>query len=150
MTLGELAATLRRAETRVVPELERVVQAVTFSAVQKARRYIGHEMPEWAPLAESTIAEKERLGYVGQVSATDPLLRTGEMRDSIEGVVDGLTGVVGSDSKKALWQEFGATGVGRGRAGTIPPRPFIGLAMLEASEEVEPLMLAAAERIFEG
>ena len=106
-------------------------------------------MPEWAALKETTIYEKTRLGYVGQVSATDPLLRTGMMRESIEGAAEGLTGVVGTDDPKAKWQEFGATRVGRNRTGTIPPRPFIGMAMMEAAEESELLMLAAIERMHE-
>lgn len=149
MTPGELAIELRMVQERILPALEEVVVAVVFSATQKARRYIGHEMPEWAALKETTIYEKTRLGYVGQVSATDPLLRTHEMGESIEGAAEGLSGVIGSDDPKMKWQEFGATGVGRNRTGTIPPRPSIGMAMMEAAEESELLMLAAIERMHE-
>ena len=150
MTAGELAALLRGVRERIVPELEHVVTAVTVDAARRARAYIGQERPEWPPLADITVADKTALGYVGHVSPTDPLLRTGEMRDSIEGQVDGLVGVIGSNDKKALWQEFGAHGTGRNRAGELPPRPFIGLGMQHAAAESEGLMLDAAARAFEG
>lgn len=150
MTAAELAALLRDAQERIVPELERVVTAVTVDAARRARAYIGQERPEWPPLADSTVADKTALGYVGHVSPTDPLLRTGEMRESIEGNVEGLVGTTGSNDRKALWQEFGAHGTGPNRAGELPPRPFIGLGMQHAAEASEGLMLDAAARIFEG
>lgn len=91
-----------------------------------AAEYIGHELPQWRPLAASTIAQKERLGFTGHVSATDPLLRTGGMRDSIVSEVSGHEVVVGSDDQKAVWQELGTS--------RIPPRPFLALAMSNATE----------------
>ena len=76
-------------------------------------------------LAPSTVAQKQALGFTGRISATDPLYRTGTMRDSIEGVAEGFTAVVGSSDKVALWQEMGTLRT----TGNIPPRPFLGLAM---------------------
>lgn len=150
MTVGELAALLRGVQQRIPAEMERVVTAVTVDAARRARAYIGQERPEWPPLADSTVEDKRALGYTGHISPTDPLLRTGEMRDSIEGQVDGLVGVIGSNDKKALWQECGAHRTGRNRAGELPPRPFIGLGMQHAAAESEALMLDAAARAFEG
>jgi hypothetical protein len=106
----------------------------TMSAVAlEAKGYIGHELNEWKPLADSTIAEKEHLGYVGQESATDPLLRTGELRKSIELEVDAasLTGVVGSNDKIAIYQELGTE--------KIPPRPFLSTSMFRAQPVAEHL-----------
>ena len=127
MTLGELATMLNQSATRVRPALEVDLAKIGEVTETLARGYIGQEMPEWKPLAPATIAEKQRLGYTGQVSATDPLLRTGELRESIGvdldvlGFVDVLELVVGSTEKVALWQEMGTS--------RMPPRPFLGLAM---------------------
>jgi hypothetical protein len=51
--------------------------------VTTAQDMIGEDMPRWDDLAPATFEEKQRLGYVGRVSAEDPLLRTGELRASI-------------------------------------------------------------------
>lgn len=72
--------------------------------------------PDWAPLAESTEAEKARLGYEPDA----PLLRTGEMRDSIEVMVEGSEAVVGTNDEKMKWHEYGTE--------KMPPRPVLGPA----------------------
>lgn len=87
--------------------------------------------PEWADLADSTEAEKARLGY--PVDA--PLLREGDLRDSIEREVDGLEAVVGSKSDIAEYQEFGTA--------KIPPRPFIGPAAFKNKEKIQGILGAA-------
>lgn len=109
------------------------LKAVVESVALEAKSYIGHEMPGWAPLAARTVAEKTKLGYVGRLSATDPLLRTGELRASIDSYAVGSVGVVGSPLKKALWQELGTLR----HDGSIPPRPFLGLAMSRAQPQAE-------------
>jgi hypothetical protein len=115
--------------TGVTTALRSVVESVAL----EAKSYIGHEMPGWAPLADSTIAEKQKLGYFGRISATDPLLRTGEMRESIGFYAVGSVGAVGSTSKIAFWQEFGTLKP----TGSIPPRPFIGLAASRSGPQLE-------------
>jgi hypothetical protein len=70
----------------------------------------------WAPLADSTKADRVAQGF----PEDEPLLRTGEMRDSVQVSARGDQAVVGSDSEIALWQEVGTD--------TIPPRPFLGPA----------------------
>jgi hypothetical protein len=121
MTFAELALMLERsaAELPALLLAEHEHNALTIAA--EAAEYIGHELPEWPPLAPSTVEQKQRLGYVGRISATDPLLRTGEMERSIEGRADADGFVIGSSSKIALYQEMGTS--------RIPPRPFMALAM---------------------
>ena len=84
MDFDEFAKFLAGSDKRVRPELE--ADAVKIGEIQKriAVDMIGRENPKWPPLAESTVEEKTHLGYVGHVSATDPLLRVGTLRDSIE------------------------------------------------------------------
>ncbi len=131
MTLGELAEMLETSATSARPRLE--ADLVKIGAVMEvaAKELIGHEVPGWPPLASSTIEEKERHGYVGRVSATDPLLRTGEMRESIGVEIDpaNLALALGSKDKVALYQEMGTS--------RIPPRPFLRHAMVESFERAE-------------
>ena len=86
----------------------------------EAKDLIGTEYAGWAALAPSTVAEKERLGYTGKVSATDPLLRTGEMRATIQASAEGHHAAAGTNDKIAEYQEFGTA--------RIPARPFMGPA----------------------
>lgn len=78
----------------------------------------------WAPLAHSTVMDRIRQGY----TPFDPLLRNGDMRDSITVTASGQTAVVGSPSDIALWQEQGTE--------HIPPRPFLGPAGAVAGPKI--------------
>jgi len=99
----------------------------------EARHEIGIPQPAagpfgaWAALADSTVEEKDRLGYTGHLSAEDPLLRTGELRDSIHHFVEGETVFVGSESEVAVWQEQGTS--------KMPPRSFLGGAAVRKTDE---------------
>ena len=124
ISLADLAAHLAVAAVEVRPKLEVALEVEMLAVAEYVReRIIGYEHPSWAPLAARTIERKTRLGYVGRRSATDPLYRTGELMESIEGGAIGLTGLVVSDSRVAVEQELGTA--------TIPPRPFLALGMVE-------------------
>lgn len=110
------------------------LEAATKLIQKHAKSKIGEYQPEaypfapWQDLAPSTITEKQRLGYTGQVSEDDPLLRTGEMRESIERSVGLTSGFVGSNSDVMVWQELGTR--------HIPPRSVLGGAAVEKADEV--------------
>ena len=73
--------------------------------------------PEWAALADSTVKDRVRQGY----APDEPLLREGDLRDSITHQVEGASeAVIGSNDDVAVYQELGTV--------HIPPRPFLGLA----------------------
>lgn len=139
--LGELALAQHIADKALLTRAATVVQI-------EAKRKIGAYQPgagpfaPWAPLADSTVAEKERLGYVGQVSDDDPLLRTGGMRDSIEKNADAAEAFVGSDDDKAVWQELGTR--------RIPPRSFLGSAAVEKTPEILRIMGAGTTLFLQG
>jgi hypothetical protein len=78
----------------------------------------------WAPLADAPVQDRIDQGY----PANEPLLRSGEMRDSIEHKVIGHEGHVGSDSDIALWQELGTD--------KIPARSFLGGAAFELEPKI--------------
>lgn len=137
LTPGELAAHFALAHARVRGgQLTHETLVVLEHVANDARHMIGREVPEWASLAPSTVEEKERLGYVGQISATDPLLRTGELRGSIEAVADqrgsAVEGAVASNSKVALYQEVGTS--------RIPARPFLAGALIQSQYLFEEAM----------
>lgn len=80
--------------------------------------------PKWEDLADSTEAEKARLGY----SVDAPLLRTGEMQKSIEQRTIGTEAEIGSNDRKMIWHELGTD--------RMPPRPVLGPAAMHSKDRV--------------
>lgn len=110
--------------------LEKAAQIIEQDAKDRIGHYQAAEGPfhEWAPLADSTEYDKARQGY-----PTDaPLLRKGDLKESIQHEVEGAEAVVGSKSEIAEYQEFGTK--------TIPPRPFIGPAAFANKDKIEALL----------
>lgn len=123
-SLGHFARHLATLEVAVALELRRGLDKVASAVKQTAKDEIGVYQPAigpfaaWSPLAESTVADRVAKGY----SPDQPLLRDGTMRDSIDKDVSGLEAVIGSTSDIAVYQELGTD--------KIPPRPFLGPAVL--------------------
>lgn len=122
-------------------QLEEVVGVVIGRAVVRAKSYIGHQQESWPELSSATIEGfrhelgfwikgKRELGF----AAPDfqPLERSGQMRESYEGVTEGLVGVLGSDDKVALYQEMGTPDARY----PIPARPVCALALMEATPDI--------------
>ena len=98
--------------------LERVARKVESTAKDEIGTYqpeVG-PFPAWPELADSTKDQRVRLGY----SENAPLLRSGELRDSIGHEVADFEAVIGSDSDIMVYQEMGTH--------RIPPRPVLGPA----------------------
>ena len=143
LTLAGFIAELRTIAQREPAFQEATLRKCADEIRDQARAMIGTEDEAWPALADATIAEKERLGYVGSVSATDPLLRTGELRDSIEvRRVDAERAIVASDDPVLAYQEFGTA--------RIPPRPVIGAVLLRSKAKLESLIGEAAVRFLRG
>jgi HK97 gp10 family phage protein len=94
---------------------EMALEAGAQMIQDEAKSVIGTYSFEWPQLAPSTQADREAKGY----PANEPLLRTGELRDSITYTIvkPGELAEIGSNSDIAVYQELGTT--------TIPPRPFL-------------------------
>ena len=90
--------------------------------------------PAWQPLSPVTQEIRAAQGY----TPNDPLLRSGEMAESISHVVYGEEAAVGTTSEKAVWQELGTA--------TIPPRPFFGPVAIETEPEVQRIISASLVR----
>ena len=99
------------------------LEAAGRDLVAHAKALIGTEKEGWAALAESTVRQKQAAGQTGRVSATDPLLAKGDLRDSIGATVEGHKVTLGSSDPVAPYQELGTP--------RIPPRPFISATMFK-------------------
>lgn len=132
-SFGELARLLERKADQMPVTLLAASESGAVLVEQSAKAKIGEyqdavgPFPQWAPLAEATRADKQRKGFADP-GHDNPLLRTGEMRDSISHHATALGFVVGSTSDIAAYQEFGTR--------TIPPRPFLGPAIFQAEPEI--------------
>ena len=122
-SFGALASHLQKLVLVGHEAMQHAVKESAEVVVEDAKFQIGAYQPEtgpfpaWAPLADSTEAEKARLGY----PADAPLLRTGELRDSISSEVKGLEAVVGSSDDVMVYHELGTD--------RMPPRPVLGPAL---------------------
>ncbi len=146
---------LVRALERVVDELP-----VTYAAVVKkgallveaaAKESIGHYQPEvgpfveWAVLADATLADKRSKGYADD-RGDNPLLRTGEMRDSINSFSAGKEFLVGSSDPVLVWQERGTADA----RFPIPPRPVLGPALYKNAPVIVDMLGVSIEKTLAG
>jgi HK97 gp10 family phage protein len=121
----------------IAAELRRGLEASAKAIEETAKAEIGKyqpeigPFPEWPELAESTQQDRERQGY----PANEPLLRRGDLRDSIERQVGNLEAVIGSKSEIAAYQEFGTD--------KIPARPFMGPAAFRNKDKIAKAVGAA-------
>jgi hypothetical protein len=105
---------------------EAALQMAAAAIAAEARRVLGTYDYQWPQLAPSTQAERVRAGY----AANEPLLRRGELRDSIGFTIvkKGELAEIGSNDDVAVWQELGTT--------HIPPRSFLAGAAMHLEHDV--------------
>lgn len=128
------------APVAIAAELKRGLEASAKAIEATAKAEIGKYQPEvgpfpaWAELAEDTQIDRAYQGY----PIDEPLLRRGDLRDSIEREVENLEAVIGSKSDIAAYQEFGTD--------KIPARPFMGPAAFHNKEKIVKAIGAATVR----
>ena len=81
-----------------------------------------------------------------KTTGDSPLLETGELRDSIKWNSDKHEAYVGTDNPKGIWHEFGTGQV----TPIIPPRPFLGAAMVASEKEIHKIFERNVARAFAG
>lgn len=143
--LRSFAAFMARsvAYERVADTAARGAVAEMATAFVKAR--IGHPDLLPPPLAPSTQAEREHLGY----APDETLLRTGELRDSYKWAHVSLRKTqIGSELPRALWHEFGVEDAGRNHATRIPGRAPLARTMTDHNAELFAAYLAAFNLAF--
>lgn len=134
----EFVAELPAIERDIAATGPMIVEKACQIIHKKAKAAIGREHEMWAPLAESTIADKAHHGF----ATPKPLLRTGALRDSIEYTVSGLEGSVGSDLDRAVYLELGTS--------RIPPRSFLVSAAISSEDRIHRMAAAATIAAFSG
>ena len=116
---------VKRAVSHCAKLVEREAKAEIGAYQNQAGPFAG-----WAELTDSTKADRIAKGF----PEDEPLLRTGEMRDSIGTTIstDGLEAQIGSNSDIAVYQELGTD--------KIPPRSFLGGAMARELPEIKAIL----------
>lgn len=109
----------QRRETQLLTIVGRFIEKESKKIIGHRQSVLGYGF--WPELAEATKQEKERLGYGDASNDWQPLLRTGEMRESISYSVQLHKVYIGSSSDIMVYQEKGTN--------RIPARPVLGLAM---------------------
>ncbi len=131
---GEFARHLATIDAAVQVAEHQGLKKVAQLIEDTAKAEIGHyqsavgPFPAWAPLAESTEAQKAAKGYPPGA----PLLATGEMRDNISHQVDGDEAVIGSPDDRMVYHEFGTS--------KMPPRPVLGPAVFSNKAKIEKII----------
>ena len=138
MSLVDFAQHLGRLDIAVEMENRRLLEHAARVIEKEAKDEIGTRQDAagpfeaWAPLADTTIHGFD--GHPGKADLGhsppdyDPLLRKGDMRDSIEHTVIGYEAHVGSNSDVAVWDELGTE--------KMPARSFLGGAAVRKRDEV--------------
>lgn len=148
-SFGALAKTLAGCVARMEMSLAVAMEAGAVIVEEAAKAEIGHYQREnmgddrgrwegWAELKPATKKDRLRQGY----DENDPLLRSGEMRDSIEHVSTMKYFVVGSKSDILLWQELGTA--------RIQPRSVLALALFRSTPLVMRLIGKTIEKTLAG
>jgi HK97 gp10 family phage protein len=147
MEFGSLEALAHHLTSETVGGLSQIKRGLELSAElieETAKSEIGEYQdevamfPAWAALAASTEADKASKGY----PPNSPLLRTGEMRDSIQHEVGEWEATIGATDPKMVFHEFGTQ--------KMPPRPVIGPALYRNLEKIQRLIGNAAVAGFVG
>ena len=134
MDLGQFIAKVAGMSMAIEHETHKALERAAKVVEAEAKREIGHyqsaagPFAAWAELADSTKADRVAQGF----TENDPLLRTGDLRDSITHAVGHHEAVIGSNSDVAVYQELGTR--------RIPPRSFLGGAMVRKSDTVAAIL----------
>ena len=119
---------MNRRQAEVHAARKHGLEAAGRMFVVECKALIGQELDSWAPLAAATVLEKERLGYTGRVSATDPLLRRGDLSLSFSYTLRGDRKMAfGSDDLVMVFHEIGTV--------KMPPRPIVGPVTAQHGKE---------------
>lgn len=121
--LSERAMMATHAQTHALDVAARIVQDEAKHEIGVYQAAAG-PFGAWPDLADATKKDRSTKGY----PENEPLLREGNLRDSIERTHNEHEAEVGSNSDIAVYQEIGTQ--------RIPPRSFLGHAAIVKEKEV--------------
>lgn len=138
--IGHMAASinhLKHAEHAAMEKACLLVENEAKASIGHYQQQAGPFLP-WQELSEATKDERVRLGF----PENEPLLRTGQMRDSIQHVVGDREGCIGTDDPIAEYQELGTS--------RIPPRSFLAGAAVRKGPQVAHILGLSVVRALVG
>jgi hypothetical protein len=152
--IDAIGAKLAAATHELGPAYAEVAKLIADDARKRIGEYhsaVG-PFPGWASLAESTMDERERLGY----SRDEPLHRRGDLRDAIMELPSEESAIVAVPSKMVATENgrrqvdiaIIAEAQEHGTA-TIPPRPFLGPALWQNRREATAIVNEAIAKKLE-
>ena len=130
LSLKDLSKIFSSAASKSHSVTSSIAKATGAAIMETAKSKIGTyqpasgQFPAWAQLEDSTKTQRENAGY----TPNDPLLRSGELRDSITMRSSGNAAIIGTDKDTGLWMENGTE--------TIPPRPYLGPAAEDETQNI--------------
>lgn len=136
MRIKDFQSLVPRLQAAINLQVHEALVVVAEKIAQDARDKIGHDQAGWAPLADSTDVSKAAKGQ----PADSPLLARGDLKKSIEVIVEGHTAVIGTNDEAAVYQEMGTS--------AIPARPFLSRAAMENVEFAEREFAAALRKAY--
>ena len=134
---AELIIAEEEARLHALTEAAKIIQAEAKDEIGNYQDAAG-PFAAWPELADATQERRTAMGF----PANEPLLMTGDLRDSIEYTVEGHEADIGSNDEKAKYQELGTD--------TIPPRSFLGGSGFRKADEVAELIGSGAVRALIG
>ena len=132
------------AEAAMLNELNHELEKAAVKVEKTAKAKLGHYQEAsgtfnaWAELADSTKKERVAQGY----TENDPLLRSGNLKDSITHETNHLEAIIGTNIDYAIDMEAGSK--------KSPPRPFLAPALFENVETIKEIVGSATMGVMLG
>lgn len=148
-SFAELANHFAQLERRVGPAIVHELDDNGRAVAAAVKRYFGTYGPGWAVLADSTQAERVRLGY----SPNDPLLRSGDLQGLINHMIEGeslFVGILpGAKLRDGTSAPMVMASLENGTSdGRIPPRPVFLQGLADMQRFAHAFGLGVAARIW--
>lgn len=134
--VGRLEVTLQAVATASAEMVEAEAKS-EFGTYQRSNM---GPFRSWEELAASTKERRLQEGF----AENDPLLKTGELRESITHSVGPASFAVGSESKVMLWQELGVDKT------NLPPRPVLQTALFRMTGNIQEVLGWSVKTTLEG
>jgi phage gpG-like protein len=135
--LGQLAEHFEKLAALQDEVLHEAAETASVVVQTNVKNVFG-DQSKLAPLAPSTMAERERLGF----SPDEPLKRTGELMESVKRDVFENEAVIASADPIMGYHEFGY--INHRTGNPVPARPAFEIGMNESEEEVVAIAELAA------
>lgn len=135
-------AHLQQAGEALKPAFESIGETVVENTRLRFSESRAPDGSTWRPLSLATLISRSRRGrrggnrFSGAIPAAQPLLDTGQLRNSITYRATNTEVLIGTRIEWSRIHQFGGN-AGRGGKAFIPARPFLGIGREDRGEIVE-------------